>query len=418
MTASRWYARRSATFGSMSTARLAEAFAERYGFAPTAFVRAPGRVNLIGEHIDYAGLPVLPMALQREVRLAFAPRTDATVRVANTDPAFEPRTFAVQPDVEPFALGDWGNYVKAAVAGVAGRYGTQRGFDALVDSDLPVAAGLSSSSALVVGCALALLAANGSELADRVDLMELLAGSEQYVGTAGGGMDQAICLGARRGFAMRITFDPLRLTALPVPPRWRFVIAYSIVRAAKSGAAQEAYNRRRSDCERALEIMIDHFGRRGAITTYAGLLMDRSVNELLETARGILDPVLAQRFRHVVTEARRVFRAEAALLADDAALFGRAMNESHRSLRDDYEVSSAALDRLVELALAGGAAGARLTGAGFGGSIVALATDANLDAVLDRLAEFYDERSSGDALAPHLFVAQPSDAASVAAFDS
>lgn len=403
----------------MSPSRLADAFAAQYGgAAPTRVVRAPGRVNLIGEHIDYAGLPVLPMALQREVRLAFAPRTDATVRIANLDPTFEPRRFAAQPDVEPFAPGDWGNYVKAAVVGVAEWYGPPRGFDAIVDSDLPVAAGLSSSSALVVAAALALLAANEIELSDRAVLTELLARAERFVGTEGGGMDQAICLGARRGSAMRITFDPLRLTALPVPPRWRFVVAYSLVPAAKSGTAQEAYNRRRSDCEHALEIMIDHLGHRGAVTTYAELLERVGVDELVDVAGAALDPVLAARFRHVVTEARRVFDAERALAAADPTAFGRAMNESHRSLRDDYEVSSAELDRLVELAMAGGAAGARLTGAGFGGSIVALATDTSLDAVLDRVAEFYPERSVQDALQRQLFVAQPSDAASLVTFDS
>lgn len=297
----------------MNLSRIADAFRRQYGgVLPTHLVRTPGRVNLIGEHIDYAGLSVLPMALQREIRLALRPRPDATVRVANLSAAFSPRTFLVAPEIEPFPPGDWGNYLKAAAAGLATRYGDLRGFDALVDSDLPVAAGLSSSAALVVATALGLLATNGVDNPNRIDLMGLLARAERYVGTEGGGMDQAICLGAHRGAATRIAFEPLRLTPLPIPPHWRFVVAHSLVPAAKSGAAREAYNGRRRECQWALEVMVAHLGAAGRMT-YADLLARRSATELVAAGNATLEPPLAARFRHVVTEAQRVGVAAAAL---------------------------------------------------------------------------------------------------------
>src|SRR5439155_12915496 len=151
---------------------------------PVHVVRAPGRVNLIGEHIDYCGLPVLPMALRRSVRLAFRARSDRETRLVNRDPRFAPSAFAVSESIPPAPAGDWGNYARAAVGAVAQRFPDLRGVDALVESDLPIAAGLSSSSALVVAMALAIMHANGVTVAS-LELMELLGRGERYVATAG-----------------------------------------------------------------------------------------------------------------------------------------------------------------------------------------------------------------------------------------
>ena len=196
--------------------RLEDIFQERYGAPPTHLARAPGRVNLIGEHIDYAGLPVFPMAIQRDVRIAFRPRDDGLVLAATTDPAYAPCHFEAGPDIEPYEDGDWGNYLKAAVQGMARAYGLERGFDAVIRSTVPVAAGLSSSSALVIATALALAGSNDFDT-DPIALAELMADAEQYVGTRGGGMDQAISAGARAGCAARVEFSPLRLEPVPVP---------------------------------------------------------------------------------------------------------------------------------------------------------------------------------------------------------
>src|SRR6266480_4640422 len=189
-----------------------------------ALVRAPGRVNLIGEHIDYCGLPVFPMAIRQSLRIAFHPRSDRETRLVNRDPRFAPCAFAVSESIPPAPTGDWSNYARAAVGAVAQRFPDLRGVDALVESDLPIAAGLSSSSALVVAMALAILHANGVSVAS-LELMELLGKGERYVGTAGGGMDQAIILGAQVGCASRIDFHPLRLTPTAVPADWQFLVA-------------------------------------------------------------------------------------------------------------------------------------------------------------------------------------------------
>jgi galactokinase len=373
-------------------------------------VHAPGRVNLIGEHVDYCGLPVFPMAVQRGVTIAARPRRDAVSRLINLSAQFPERRFRVGADIPTLPPGDWGNYLQAAAQAVARRYGNLKGVDAVVGSDLPIAAGLSSSAALVVAAGLALLAAN--EVAyDPLELMELLAAGEQYVGTAGGGMDQAISLGARAGFAARIEFRPVRLSHVPVPDGWRFLVAWSLKHAEKSGPAQRLYNARTQETASARGIVAQHLGL-GPITSYAELLAGRPRAELLESG-AVLEPDLLKRYRHVVSEGARVDDAVAAMTRGDLAAFGALMDASHESLREDYEVSSPELDRLVEVAREAGAAGARLTGAGFGGSIVALVPAERAEAALGEIRERYYAAYSQDEVESWLFVALPSAGARV-----
>ncbi len=382
--------------------KVCAAFVGRYGTDPSIRVRAPGRVNLIGEHIDYAGMPVLPISIDREVTLWLRPRTDSVVRIESTAPAYEGREFEAGAHIDPGPSGDWGNYVRAAVQGVVQRYGATTGWDALLHSTVPVAAGLSSSSALVVAAGLAAAAAAGIEF-DPLELAQLMAESEQYVGTRGGGMDQAACIAGKTGCAVRIEFDPLRATSVPIPGGWRFIVADTGVKAHKSGAAREAYNSLRDQTEQALAFVwpIAAGGRPAA--SYRELVLGRTTGEIADLVRlasGILSDDLLPRFRHVVTEGARVGLAERALLGDDPTTFGALMNASHASLRDDFGVSSPELDALAGLALGAGAYGARLTGAGMGGCIVALADEESVPAVLGVL--------------PGVFVAVPSDGASVA----
>src|SRR6185312_1822780 len=172
---------------------------------PPQLVTVPGRANLIGEHIDYHGLPVLPIALRRSIRLRFTPRADREIRAASA--SYGERAFQWTARLEPAAPGDWENYLRAAAQTVAGRWGVGRGLDACVESDLPAAAGLSSSSALLVAFTLALLRANGIE-ATFAELMDVLPDGEQFVGTRGGGMDHAAVLGSRAGCASLLGFDP------------------------------------------------------------------------------------------------------------------------------------------------------------------------------------------------------------------
>jgi galactokinase len=372
-------------------------------------------VNLIGDHIDYNGLSVLPMAIQRQVSILYRERSDANVRIASTGARYPEREFELGKAIEPYTSGDWGNYAKAAGQALGERLDLRQGFDAVIHSDIPVAAGLSSSSALVVACALALLHANRIEI-ERLQLAELLADGERYVGTRGGGMDQAICLAARRHSASRIDFQPLRLTAHPIPPDWHFIVAFSLVRAEKSGRAKETYNTRTQECRDALDRVIEALKLGARVDSYKGLISERRPAQLIRIAEGALASPLFRRFRHVISEADRVRRSEKALASYDLRTFGKTMNESHASLRDDFEVSHPQLDELVELARQSGAAGARLTGAGLGGCIVALCSESKIEKVLRALAErYYGAREFDGRLEDQLFLAEPAGAATVTA---
>lgn len=392
-------------------AESADAFRSAFGGSPTARIDAPGRVNLMGDHIDYAGLSVLPMALRRRVTLLVRPRSDPTVRLAAADGVFEPRTFEAGPDIHPFADGDWGNYVKAAVRELARDAGCA-GFDALVHSTLPIAAGLSSSSALVVASALAFLHANGRDL-PALELAARMADAERFVGTRGGGMDQAICLGGREGAACRIDFEPLQLECIGIPRGWAFVVADSGVRAEKSGAAREAYNARTADLSVARTAMTAALGLEPG-TPWRHLLSVLSDPVMLSVAEEVLDEVRFRRFRHLLTEANRVREAEEALRGGSIEEFGRILDASHQSLACDYDVSIPALDRLVELARGAGAVGARLTGAGFGGCIVGLCNGEHASHVERTLREtWYAPRGLDTTADSGLFVALPGDGARI-----
>lgn len=341
-------------------------------------VWAPGRVNLIGEHIDYHGLPVLPMATRRRIRVRFQARGDRRIRVVSGP--YGAREFAWSESLEPVAAGDWENYLRAAAQAVAGHWGTGRGVDAEIESDLPAAAGLASSSALIVAFTLCLLRANGRR-AGFEELMQVLPDGEQFVGTRGGGMDHAASLASRAGCALRISFEPLAARPIPLPADWGFLVAHSLETAEKSGSAREAYNARRAAGYTAL--------RKMGLTSY---------REALETGQGLevgqtLSLEECDAFLHTTGEARRVEEAVRAMKCSDAGRFGQLLLESHASLRDRLRVSSVGLDRVVEAAMASGALGARLTGAGFGGCAVVFARKADLPKVRQGLKErFYAGR--------------------------
>ncbi len=400
----------------MNPDMLAHAFTARFGGEPTHRSRAPGRVNLIGEHTDYNDLPVMPMALQRRVEIVLRPRDDGRVRLVNVNPRFEPIDFTLEHDIASGPPGHWGNYVKAPAQHLARRFSIARGFEGVLTSDVPVASGLSSSAALV--CAVGLALARLGEIdVDLPTLADEMAEAERYVGTRGGGMDQAISLTALEGHATRIDFSPLRLQPVTVPPEWRFVVADTLLSAEKSGAARQAYNERTVECRTALEAVAEELVRRGQVTSapasYPELRDTVGWDEALDAGATALDGKLVRRFRHVVTEARRVEEAQPSIEAGSASVFGALMDASHESLRADYEVSSPELDRLVALARDGGAYGARLTGAGFGGCIVALSDAQGVEAVVDTLSsEYYRDLTFDGRLEDRLFVARPSAGAS------
>ncbi len=418
---------------------------------------APGRVNLIGEHTDYNGLPVFPIAIDRGVHIEFRVADDAVVRLDSPLARFDPFAFQLKRPIEAAEQGDWSNYVRAAARGLL-EHGVRlkRGIEGTVTGDVPIASGLSSSSALVVASALALLKANGVAVGgarpagsvagqaarslSRLELAALMARAERFVGLEGGGMDQAACLHGREGHALRIEFEPLRVTPVAVPEGWRWVVASSLVRAEKSGGAREAYNERARQCGEALGVMggsagTDETATAGARTpmdegsgfglgggagrrvpTYRDLAAVDDLGGLLRHARRALAPVLFRRFRHVVTEGRRVALAEVAMRDGDMRRFGELMVRSHESLRDDYEVSTGELDAIVEVAVGAGAAGARLTGAGFGGCAVVLCDDATVGPVMEALAaRFYAPRLGGPPTRDMMFAVKAGGGAGVVA---
>lgn len=416
------------------------------GEGPAVLSRAPGRVNLIGEHTDYNGLPVLPCAGAGDVLVAARPRTDGIIEVGSLDSRFPPRRFVAAAVVPPFPAGDWGNYVKAAVQTMvaAGVVLPAGGATLLVDGRIPTAAGLSSSSALVVACALAVLRL-GDRTIDPLALAEQLARGEQYVGTLSGGMDQAAILLGRPGHALRIDFFPLRARAVAVPGDAAFIVAHTREEAAKAGGARGQYNQRVVECRVACALLGRRLGAElpnlGALTdpgavlaalddllpegvVSADALVGRfgftagELERLVPASVTLADPgrfALRVRVRHVLREAARVVAADAALDRADLDTVGALLDASHESGAADYGTSTPAANALVRVARAAGALGARLMGAGFGGSVLLLARRERTGAILAALdRDFY----RGDAGSHRLrFVVEPSAGAEVARVD-
>lgn len=416
---------------------LKEAFQKIYGTRP-GIVRAPGRVNLIGEHTDYNGLPVCPMAIGREIKLAFAPREDNWIEIQNINQDFPLRRFQAAHQITPFDQGDWGNYVKAAVNGIIKHEKLEqpRGMNILASGNIPIASGLSSSTALVVASALAFLVCNNIAW-EPSSLADLLTRAEKFVGTEGGGMDQAAILLAKPDHALRIDFFPLRTRHVKLPEGYEILVTKSMIAAPKTARAQQMYNRRPMECrlahamlKKALEA---HFAekidsrRLGDLSMFwrqrkgeveglvafskellgegnwslerisAFLELDSAFvsEKYLMLTDGSIFPepedgfALLPRLRHVLSEGERVRRAGKALAAQDANAFGQLMDESHSSCRDDYQISCRELDELVRLAREGGAQGARLTGAGFGGCTVSLVPEKLVSQCIETIYQGY-----------------------------
>ena len=342
-------------------------FRELFGAEPDVTAEAPGRANLIGEHTDYSGGFVLPVAIPRRTRVELRRRTDDVVQV-HSEQLGRTETFRVGAEAP---RRDWVDYVQGVTA--LARPRPLGGFEARIDSDLPPGSGLSSSAALEVALLRALRQAFGWELSDlRLALLAQRAEVE-FVGAPVGVMDpMAASLGGPRE-ALFIDTRSLHAERVPLPPGLGIAVVHSGI---SHDHASGEYRVRRRECEEA--------------TRALGVPSLRSLTlEDLPRIEALPHP-LDRRARHVVSENARVLEAVEALRSGALERLGALLAEAHRSLRDDYQVSLADLDRLVALAAeAPGVFGARLTGGGFGGAIVVAARPEGLGAGMERVAERY-----------------------------
>ena len=365
--------------------RVLRAFEDAYGRPAQALVRAPGRVNLIGEHTDYNDGFVLPMALDRAAWIALAPRDDDVVRLLAAD-LDQRGTFRLASAVSRDTRGDahaerggWLEYPRAVAWALQSNDGhALRGFDGVLASDVPRGAGLSSSAAVELAVAAAFRESSGFAW-DPVDVARRMQRAENlWVGVASGIMDQLIGAAGVAGHALLIDCRDLSTRRVRLPEGCSVVVLDTGTR---RGLVGSAYNERRKQCEAAAAAL--------GVTA----LRDADL-AALEAVRGALDDVAFRRARHVISENARVLEAASAAEAGDAATLGRLMDASHESLRDDFEVSSPALDHAVAAARAApGCLGARMTGAGFGGCAVALVDADATEAFVEQAADGYLRRS-------------------------
>ena len=372
-------------------------------------VRAPGRVNLLGEHTDYNDGFVLPFALGQGVTAAAAVAAGSGShggRRLTLCSRQEPDTVVEVPldGLAPGQVTGWAAY-PAGVAWALEAAGYRvPGACVAIDSDLPVGAGLSSSAALECATELALIALAGCDV-PRADLVTIARRAEnEFVGVPTGVMDQSASLRCQAGHALLLDCRSLEVTQVPFDPGAAEAALLLVNTRARHALSDGEYGRRRAECEEAARLL--------------GVPSLRSVTELADVDR-LDDPVLRRRARHVVADDQRVLEVVALLrslpgspgsagAADAYGEIGRLLSQAHASLRDDFEVSWPEADVAVEAALAAGATGARMIGGGFGGSVLALAPAASLDTVRDAVTSAFASRSW---TAPEFLSAAPADAA-------
>ena len=353
---------------------VTEAFRHRFGAPPAHVVRAPGRVNLIGEHTDYNDGFVMPLAIEQAVWLAVGPRDDDRV-VLHSTRAPEPADFRLGA----MERGDgWGEYAKGVAWALQAQGHELRGLEGVLASDVPEGAGLSSSAALELAVARALSEGAGLDWDPAVMARTAQRAENEWVGVRCGVMDQMASACGVAGHAVLLDCRSLAVTPTPLPA-WTTVLVLDT--GTRRGLVDSAYNARRETCERVARVLS------------VPALRDATLDGL-QAAEDVLTPTQMRRARHVVTENARVLAAAEAMRQGDAARVGALMAASHASLRDDYEVSSPALNAFVEAAQAQpGCYGARMTGAGFGGCVVALVASDRAEAVAEAATLAYRQRT-------------------------
>lgn len=372
------------------TSALASRFREVFGAAPDGVWQAPGRVNLIGEHTDYNEGFVLPFAIDKTAKVAMRVRDDSTVRLLSTFGGHG----LVEADIDSLEPGSgegWSRYPLGVAWALQDRDVTVPGFDLLLDSDVPLGAGLSSSHAIECAVITALNDLTGSGFAAEELVLATQRAENVFVGAPTGIMDQSASLRGAKGHAVFLDCRDQHVELVPFDAEASGLVLLVIDTKVSHSHADGGYASRRASCELGAEIL--------------GVKALRDVGvERLEEASGLLDETTLQRVRHVVTENDRVLQTVEILGTQGPASIGALLDASHVSMRDDFEISCPELDLAVDTSRSAGAIGARMTGGGFGGSAIALTPVGQEQQVRDAVV-----RSFADAgfTAPDIFTVTP-----------
>ena len=380
-------------------ARATEAFQRVYGTAPTDIVQAPGRVNLIGEHTDYNDGFVLPCAINCWTVVAAGPSGDSILSAVAADHGDAHDAVDLAQPILPHGNGHWADHVRGVASELLVDGASLSGMNIAIAGNVPQGAGLSSSASLAVALGLAFTRSNGQSGYGPTALAKIAQRSENdFVGCKCGIMDQMASAHGKAGAAMLLDCRSLAITPVTIPAGLTILVIHSGI---SRGLVDSHYNKRREQCEAAAR----HFG--------VPALRDVS-SEQLAAAQSLLDNKTFRRARHVVTETDRTTRAAAALAARDMKQLGALMVASHASMRDDFEITLPPIDMLVDLinGIIDGRGGARMTGGGFGGCVVALVPDALSEAVIDGVNQGYQTPVGGP---PQIFRFDPSPGAGVIA---
>jgi galactokinase len=376
----------------LNSLTLQRSFESHFNAKPAWIVRAPGRVNLIGEHTDYNDGYVLPMAIDHAIWIALRPRQDGLVHIHSLDLELD-SVF----ELDHIEKGEgWAEYLKGVAWALKEEGYALRGWDGVITGDVPRGAGLSSSAAVELATARAFASTSGFDWDAKLMARLSQKAENQWVGVNCGIMDQMASAASKAGHALFMDCRTLDIQHAPLPQGTAVVVLDTSTR---RGLVDSAYNERRTQCEAGARF----FGVKA--------LRDVSVAEFEKHRNEIKDEAVMRRARHIITENQRVLDAMDAMRANDVAALGKLFNASHASLRDDLEVSSEALNQIVEAAQAQSACyGARMTGAGFGGCAVALVRGDSVEAFTQAVGAAYKQKSGLEAA---IYVCQPSQGASV-----
>jgi galactokinase len=370
--------------------RAAQAYRHHFGSEPDMLFRAPGRVNLIGEHTDYNDGFVLPAAIDRETVVAIGAADGRQITAIASDFGDDRDSFSLDQPIIPVKA-DWANYVRGMALTMMAEGIALSGAQMAIAGDVPLGSGLSSSAALEIAVGGA-LAATANQTIDPTRLAKIAQRAEnEFVGCACGIMDQLISTRGEARHALLIDCRSLECTPVSIPDGVSIIIAHSGVRHAHAGGE---YNDRRAQCEAAAR----HYG--------VPALRDLTP-EQLDAGKAGLDDLPYRRARHVVTENARTEAAALSLKRGNLQRLGELMEQSHTSMRDDFEITVPAVDQLAAImaTAVGNEGGARMTGGGFGGCVIAIAPDARVSAVVKAIADQY---RTPEGLAAEVFVCQPS----------